>query len=305
MPVPRIRLSPDGPEVSRLVWGAWQALGGDSLPTPKALAGMIEACLASGVTTFDHAAIYGGYRTEAFFGEALKEWRGQRETIEIVTKCGISAPTGTWPHASVKHYNTSAAHIAESLDRSLSMLGVGYVDLLLIHRADPFMDADDTARGLEAALASGKARHVGVSNFSPAQFALLQSRLRTPLVTNQIQFSLLHTAPLFDGTLDQAQELRRTPMVWSPLGKGRLFDPKDQAAAGLRAVLKTAGAALGTDDIAALALAWLLAHPSRPVPILGTNRTERLPALARAADLGMDRQTWFALLEAARGEPVP
>lgn len=304
MTVSRLKLHADGPEFSRLIWGAWQALGSETLGTPHALAGMIDACLAQGITTFDNAAVYGGYKTEEFFGRGLKEWGGDRSKIEIVTKCGISAPTDNWPHARVKHYDTSATHIAESLDRSLKMLGVEYVDLLLIHRADPFMDADDTARGLAAAIKSGKARHIGVSNFAPSQFELLQSRLSVPLVTNQIQFSLLHTDPLYDGTLDQAQKLRRAPMIWSPLGKGRLFAEADAQAMRVRQALATLAGTYDC-DIAALALSWLLAHPARPVTIIGTNKPERIAALALSDRVKLDRQDWFALLEAARGEPVP
>ena len=300
----RLRLCEGGPEVSRLIWGAWKAWNSETLSAPKALAGMIDACLAQGITTFDHAAVYGGYRMEELFGRALAEWKGDRAAIEIVTKCGIQAVSPQMPDTRAKHYDTSASHIAASLDRSLKMLGVEYVDLLLIHRPDPFMDADDAARGLEAALASGKARHVGVSNFSPSQFSLLQSRLSAPLVTNQIQFSLLHVDPLFDGTFDQAQELRRAPMVWSPLGGGRLFSDADPQGARVKATLTDLAATYECEP-AALALAWLLAHPARPAPILGTNRPDRLGAMARSEAIKLDRQDWFALLEAARGVPVP
>lgn len=300
----RLKLAADGPEFSRLVWGAWQALGSTALASPKGLAGMIDACLEAGITTFDQAAVYGRYQTEAHFGAGLKAWGGDRTKLEIVTKCGILVPNGGWPHARTKHYDTTAAHITESLDRSLQALGVEYVDLLLIHRPDPFMDADDTARGLEVAVKAGKARHVGVSNFSPGQFSLLQSRLSVPLVTNQVQCSLLHAEPLFDGTFDQAQELRRAPMVWSPLGKGRLFTGEDAQAVAVR----TALAALGETydcDIAGVALAWLMAHPVQALPILGTTQPARIAPLARAAGLRLARQDWFALLEAARGAPVP
>lgn len=300
----RQKLAENGPDFSRLAWGAWQALGNEALATPQALAGMIDACLAEGVTTFDHAAVYGRYQTEEHFGRALRQWKGDRSALQIVTKCGIVMPSGGWPHARVKHYDTSAAHIAASLDRSLKMLGVDHVDLLLIHRPDPFMDADDTARGLADAVRSGKAAHVGVSNFSPSQFTLLQSRLSVPLVTNQIQFSLLHSEPLFDGTLDQAQELRRAPMVWSPLGKGRLFSESDAEAARVRHAAATLADRYGC-DIAGVALAWLIAHPARPLPILGSTRPERIRRLARAATLQLDRQDWFTLLEAARGAPAP
>lgn len=305
MTVTRHTLHPEGPTLSRLVWGAWRALDGEATRTPRGLAGVIEACLDLGITSFDHADIYGGYGVESLFGEALQAWRGERERIEIVTKCGIALVKPARPDHRVKHYDTSGEHIRRSVDASLKALRTDYVDLLLLHRPDPLMDAEETARALEALVAAGKVRHLGVSNHTPAQADLLQARLGLPLVTNQIEASVLHTAPLADGTFDHAQARRMSPMIWSPLGGGRLFTGEDPQALRLRASLEAAAARLGADGIGPVALAWLLRHPSGPVPVVGSSQPARLKALAAAERLDMDRQTWFEILEASTGRPVP
>ena len=299
----RRRIHPQGPEFSRIIAGAWRFQRGGETSTPEALARFIAACVDCGVTSFDHAAVYGGYQTEALFGAALKLWKGRRDAIEIITKCSICGINPAWPDTFVKHYDSSAAHIRASLDRSLRELGTDYVDLLLIHRPDPLMDAGDCARGLEEAVKSGKARAAGVSNHAPGQFALLQSRLAIPLVTNQIEFSALSPGALFDGTLDQAQQLRASPMAWSPLGGGGLFTDAP-AAARLRAALLSAAGRRGGADIAVAALAWLLMHPSRPFPVLGTAKIARIREAVSAEVLPLTRQDWFAILEAGRGAPL-
>lgn len=301
MTVGRQRLHPDGPELSRLVWGAWRALKSAETDTPEKLARLIEGCLELGITSFDHADVYGGYRTEALFGAALREWGGDRGRIELVTKCGIGLVGPARPAHRVKHYDSSAAHISSSLEASLRLLGTDHVDLLLLHRPDPLMDADATAEALARLVQEGKTRAVGVSNHTPAQIELLQSRLPLPLVTNQIELSVLHTAPLLDGTLDHAQRRRMAPMAWSPLGGGSLFDA-DRAQVGEVIARLAREHAVETG---AIALAWLLRLPSRPLPVLGTTRLDRLRALARAEDVVLDRQDWFELYEASLGHAVP
>jgi predicted oxidoreductase len=304
MNLSRQRLHPDGPELSRLVWGAWRSLGNPETDTPTKLARLIEGCLELGITSFDHADIYGGYRAEALFGQALREWRGDRARIELVTKCGIALVGPERPGHRVHHYDTSAAHIRHALEASLRLLGTDHVDLLLLHRPDPLMDADETARALEHLVRAGKTRAVGVSNHSPAQLDLLQARLPFPLVTNQVELSLLHTAPLIDGTLDQAQSLRMAPMVWSPLGGGRLFDQATPQAQRVGPVLGRIAARHGVGP-ACLALAWLLRLPSRPLPVIGSGRLDRLRDLAMAERVELDRQSWFELYEASLGHEVP
>ena len=223
MTVSRQHLHSGGPELSRFVWGAWRSIASEATATPAKLARLIDGCLELGITSFDHADIYGGYQAEAHFGAALREWRGDRTHIQLVTKCDIALVNAARPAHRVHHYDTSATHIRHALEASLRQLGTDHVDLLLLHRPDPLLDADETAAALEEVVRAGKALYVGVSNHTPTQIDLLQSRLAIPLVTNQIELSLIHTAPLFDGTLDHAQQHRAAPMAWSPLGGGGLF----------------------------------------------------------------------------------
>ena len=213
MPVSRIQLSPDGPSFSRFVMGYWRLM--DWGLSTNALVDFIQAGIELGITTVDHADIYGSYRVEARFGEALARAPDVREQIEIVTKCGIALVDPERPHHCIKHYDTSAAHIQASVERSLRNLHTDYVDLLLIHRPDPLMDADQVAEAFVTLQAAGKVRHFGVSNFSPRQLELLQSRLPFPLVTNQLELSPYNLAPLWNGALDQCQQRRIAPMAWS------------------------------------------------------------------------------------------
>jgi predicted oxidoreductase len=268
------------------------------------LIGWINTCIDLGMTSFDHADIYGSYQIEAAFGEALAASPGLRDRIEIVTKCGIALLSPQRPSHTVHHYNTTCQHIIASAEQSLRNFQTDRLDLLLIHRPDPLMDADEVAAALNELLNSGKVRAVGVSNFTPFQWDLLQSRLDTPLVTNQVELSLTFLDTLHDGTLDQAQQLRRPPMIWSPLAGGRLFSQDDARSARVRAVLERIAAAHGhAPDV--IALAWVLAHPSRPLPVLGTGNLDRVRAAAEALQVRLDRQEWFALWEASAGHEVP
>jgi predicted oxidoreductase len=301
---PRVALTPDL-SLSRLVFGTWRLLKGGERPDPAAVARLIDAALDHGMTSFDHADIYGNYEVEALFGEGLKRWGGRRERIELITKCDIMLKSANRPQNRLKHYDTSAAHIAASIDRSLQNFGTDHLDLLLIHRPDPLMDADETAGALEKAVKAGKVRAVGVSNVTPSQFDLLASRLSVPLAANQIEMSVLETSALFDGRLDHAQRLRYAPMAWSPLGGGALFNGGGAREERVRAALSAVAAMAGAVDISAVAIAWLLRHPSGIVPVVGTTRPERLAGLASALSVEIERQDWFAILEASMGQPMP
>jgi len=295
----RATLTPDF-SLSRVVYGMWR-LGDDDDTSPAHVQAKIEACLEQGITSFDQADIYGGYTAEAIFGNALRAAPHLRDRMEIVTKCGIVAPAGRHADARVKHYDTSAAHVSASVDRSLSDMGVDRIDLLLIHRPDPLMDHAETGGALDAMVASGKVRHVGVSNFKPHDWTLLQSAMDTPLVTNQIEISLLHTDPFTNGDIAFLQERGVAPMAWSPLGGGALFAPENE---GLAATLAEIGGRAGV-DAAAVAVAWLLHHPAGIVPVMGTNSLSRIATLADACKLRLDRQDWFALYTEATGHEVP
>lgn len=183
--VQRITIAPQGPEFSRLVMGYWRLMEWNM--SPRQLASFIEEHVELGITTADHADIYGGYACEAAFGEAMRLVPHLRGKMEIVTKCGIA--TTAKPENAIGHYITDRDYIISSAESSLKKLATDYIDLLLIHRPDPLMDADEVAEAFTALHHSGKVRHFGVSNFTPAQFALLQSRLPFTLATNQVELS--------------------------------------------------------------------------------------------------------------------
>jgi predicted oxidoreductase len=285
---------------SRLILGVWR-IGQWGL-SPAELVALIEGCLELGIDTFDLADIYHGRQCEPMFGAALRASPALKSRLKLISKCGIALVTPERPLHRVQHYNTSRGHIVASAEHSLEVLGVERLDLLLIHRPDPLMDADEVAEAFSDLERAGKVAAFGVSNFLPHQFDLLQSRLNTPLRTNQVEVSLLQTETLFDGTLDQAQRLRIGPQAWSPLGGGRLSTlPADSA---LGAALARLGQRLNATP-EQLAIAWLLHHPARIHPILGSGHLARLRLLAEAENILLERQDWFELLEAARGHKVP
>ena len=294
----RISLSPEL-ELSRIVYGMWR-LADDTDLSPAHVQAKVEACLEQGITTMDQADIYGGYRAEAILGAALKSAPGLRDRIEIVSKCGIVAPFGRHSTVRIKHYDTSADHIHTSVETSLRDLGTDYLDLLLIHRPDPLLDPDETGAALDALVQSGKVRAVGVSNFRPWDFSLLQSSMESTLVTNQIEISLLAAAAFTDGDLAFLQERVIPPMGWSPLGGGALLSGRHPE---LLAALQRIGAEHGVEP-GAVAVAWLLRHPAKILPILGTNDLQRIRSLAAASEVVLDRQTWFELYTLALGQEV-
>ncbi len=298
----RIQLTDGGPTFSRVVAGA-MSLSASGMNT-AAILDFIHQCLDAGVTTFDHADIYGNYTCEELFGRALAAEPSLRARLELVSKCGIQLVSPHRPETRVKHYDTSRTHIVESAERSLRNLHTDALDLLLIHRPDPLLDADEVAEAFAALRASGKVRHFGVSNFLPWQFELLQSRLDFPLVTNQLEFSVLHLDPLHDGTLDQLQQRRAAPMAWSPVAGGRLFRGDDERSRRVRDALDEVGREVGAAaDV--VALAWLMRHPTRPLPVMGTSKIERLRAAVAAERITLDRQQWFAIWRASAGRDVP
>lgn len=297
----RINLT-DNLTLSRLVYGMWR-LGDDADTGPAHVQAKVEACLAQGITTMDQADIYGGYEAEAILGAAFRADPGLRDKVELVTKCDIVAPVGKYASARVKHYDTSAQHIRASVEASLTHMATDRIDLLLIHRPDPMMDHFETGAALDALVAEGKVRAVGVSNFRPWDWDLLQSAMTTPLCTNQLEMSLIARDAFTNGDLAHLQRLGVAPMAWSPLGGGALFGEEGEAMR-LRPHLERHATAqdVGTD---AVAIAWLLAHPARILPVLGTNSLERIARIADAARVTLSREDWFELWTAAAGQEVP
>lgn len=281
-------LHPSGPSLSRIVAGAWRWNNVD-------VAKLIETSLEVGITSFDHADIYGDYENEKVFGDALKKVTVTRQNLQLITKCGIRLMSSKQPGTSVKHYDTSKQHIFTSVENSLRNLGTDYLDLLLIHRPDPLMDCEEVAEAFSLLKQNGKVLHFGVSNFTPTQFEMLQGYLPFPLMTNQIEISLAKLDSLTDGTLDVLTKHRASPMAWSPLGGGKLIGSNVSLWAKKEKYRATE---------TQLSLAWLLRHPSKMFPVIGTTQTDRIIESAKAMEIQLDRQDWFEMLKTATGKDV-
>ena len=298
------QLHPEGPTFSRIVsgvmtWGVW----GKNYNTQEIL-GLIEGALDLGITTFDHADIYGHFTTEAAFGEALKLRPELRQKMQLVTKCGIKLVTPNRPNTKLNHYNTSAEHIIASVDRSLQNLATDYIDLLLIHRPSPLMDPDIVDSAFKELKRAGKVLHFGVSNFTPSQMGLFESRF--PIMTNQVEASILHLDPFLDGTLDYCLAAGFKPMIWSPLGGSKLFGAEgDERVDRIKAKATELGDRHGGKSMDQILLAWLLKHPAQLVPVLGTGQLERLAAATEALEIDLSTEEWFELWVASMGEDVP
>ena len=284
--------------LSRIVYGMWR-LGDDENTSPEHVRAKIDASLDQGITSFDQADIYGGYEAEEILGNALSG-SALRNKMEIVTKCDIIAPVGRYADARVKYYDTSRAHIMASVDHSLRLMGIDHIDLLLIHRPDPLMDHHETGAALDEVIASGKVRSVGVSNFRPYDWELLQSAMKNQLMTNQIELSVLAHDSFVNGDVAFHQRIGTPLMAWSPLAGGALFSGDHPDV--MNALSKVASE--NNVDETAVAIAWLLAHPSRILPVLGTNSLERIKGMSAALDVKMDRQTWYEIYTAALGREV-
>jgi len=301
--LPRVQLSPTGPEFSRIVYGTWRLL--DAAAEPAPLAERLQRCVDLGVTTIDTAEIYGMYMVERALGSAFAHDKSLRAKLEIVTKAGIYIPNAFHPERKVSFYNATAARLIKSTEKSLTLMGIDHIDLLLVHRPDWLTSADDTAEGLNRLIKDGKIRAAGVSNYNVHQFELLNSRMDQPLATNQIEFSLLHLDPLFDGTADQCQRHRIRPMAWSPLGQGRLMRTDDEAAVRVQTLCAELAPKYHGATVDQLAYAWIMAHPSQPVPIVGSNKIERIESAVGAAKIALEREDWYALWTAAQGRSIP
>ncbi len=296
---------------SRLAYGCWRiATQGDAASDYATAKAAVFAAVDAGYTLFDHADIYCDGEAERVFGRILKENPSLRAKMTIATKGGIRFKNR--PVGAPVRYDFSRAHLLAQCELSLKQLGVETIDLLHLHRPDYLMDAAEVAGVFTELRQSGKVREFGVSNFSPSQFSLLQNALSFPLVTNQVEVSLVQLYALHDGTLDQCQEKRVTPLAWSPLGAGLLgsggvdllpgqrhYDPAPVLAV-LDRIAQERGVAREL-----IALAWILKHPARIVPIIGTTQPEQIKQLAVAAELELTREEWYHLVTAARGAEMP
>ena len=296
----RIKISKNGPEFSRIISGFWKLGAGNAELSFSDREKLIEEALECGITTFDHADIYGNYSIEAEFGEVLKKKSSLRNKMEIVTKCGIRMMSDKKPEHFVPSYDAGKEHIIKSVENSLRNLNTDYIDVLLIHRPSPLMNPHEIAETFTALRKSGKVKHFGVSNFSPSQFEMLNSQFE--LVTNQVELSVFKRDFFLDGTLDQCITKEFSPMAWSPMGGGTIFSESDRTdEQNVKKLAQELGKKYNA-DLDQLLTAFLLKHPANILPVLGTSKPERLKKGVEALDIELTTMDWFALWQAAGGE---
>jgi len=277
-----------------MTWGTW----GSRFSTHQMQA-LMEEAVALGIHTFDHADIYGGYTTEAEFGKAFQESSIDREAVHFITKCGIQMPCEARP-LPIKHYDYSTTHIRMSVENSLRNLRTDYIDLLLLHRPSPLMDAEIIAEEIQKLQSEGKIKQLGVSNFTCSQIELLQKEVS--LTWNQLECSLSHEQPLFDGTLDFMKVHDIGAMAWSPLGI--YFKENTPQKERVKQVLIPLCEKYNCEEDQLL-LAWLLYHPASIYPVVGTTSAARLQKSMEATKINLELPDWFLLLEASMGKPLP
>ena len=277
-------------------WGVW----GANFSTAQ-YRQMIEACLQYGINVFDHADIYGDYTTEAEFGDALKENPALRQHLKLISKCGIQMLAANRPQHSIKSYNTSKEHIIGSVEQSLQNFGTDYLDVLLIHRPDPLLDPSEVAEAIEQLKQQGKILAFGVSNFLPHQTDLLAAY--TLIEYNQVEISIIKQDVFSDGTLENCMKHKIIPMAWAPLGGGLFTDDSHPRFRSITATATELAEKYNT-GLNEILLAWLHTHPSGIQSIIGTTKIERLLQAKVATSIRLEREDWFALLLAAKGEDV-
>ncbi|PJG82531.1 aldo/keto reductase [Caviibacterium pharyngocola] len=285
---------------SRIIQGFWRLKNWQK--TPQELLTFVKQGLEYGIDTLDHAACYDGFKSEAEFGRALALDKSLREQLTLITKCGILYPNSELPDIQSHYYDNSYQHIIWSAERSLQKLQCEYLDVLLIHRLSPCADPEQIALAFEHLHQAGKVRHFGVSNYTAAKFSMLQSYVNQPLITNQIEISPLHLTPFDNGTLDFLLEKRIKPMAWSPLAGGKLFAENGHRVAE---ILRKIGEKKGETRLDTLAYAWLLSHPAKIMPIVGSGQIERVKSAVDALTISFSEEEWIAVYVASQGHDIP
>jgi predicted oxidoreductase len=290
-------------EISRLVLGMWRLL--DWNKTHQELLSFIKEAVETGVTTFDHADIYGNHECEAAFGKVMKNESSLRDQMQLVTKCGIKLNTDKFPERKVKYYDYSASYIVYQVEQSLKNLQTDYIDVLLLHRPSPFFNPEEVAKAFDQLKSSGKVNHFGVSNFLPLQLESLQAYVEQPLVTNQIEISAYSLEHFENQNLDYLISKKIRPMAWSPLAGGELLTPKTQKGTRLLQAVKIVAQELGVSQTEQILYQWLLMHPSGIIPVLGTGKIQRIKTAVDSFHIKMSLEQWFQIYIASMGKELP
>ena len=288
--------------LSRIVHGHWRLV--DWKLSKQELLNLTEQCVELGVTSFDHADIYGNYVCEGLFGEALNLKPDLRSDIQIISKCGIKLATDRYPERKLKTYDYSYKHIVDSVENSLRNLKTDYLDLLLLHRPSPFFAPTEVAKAFSDLKRAGKVLHFGVSNFSPDQYEMLNSYTEEKLVTNQVEISPACLENFENGNIDSFLKERIKPMAWSPLAGGRLFSPKTDREKHIAKTLSDIANELDLNNIDQVIYAWLLKHPVEILPIVGSSKIERIRSAVDALNVDMSHEQWFRIY-ASTGIEMP
>jgi predicted oxidoreductase len=294
----KIYLSDSGPKVSPAIYGfyRWTTEAPD---TQASMEKIVNLCLELGINTFDHADIYGDYQCEEIFGRLISAKSFKREDIVLFTKCGLRLPNVNQPGVRVKHYDTSREHILASVDNSLRKLKTDYIDIFLLDHLDPLSSLEETALTLSQLKDSGKVKNIGVTNFSVFQHQLLASYLRVPIVTNHIELNLLNTSALDNGQVDYIKQRYMRPLASAPLAGGRIATGTDGDAIRVRRKLVDIAKKYDA-DIESIAVAWLVKFGA--LPLIGTTSEQRIRNIVNAFSIELDRQDWYELYAASKGE---
>ena len=289
--------------LSRIVHG--QMRMGDWKMSTRELSVFMEELVELGVTSFDHADIYGNYSCEAMLGEILNLNKGLRNKIEIITKCGIKLVSDKFPERKIKHYDYSYEHIVTSVNNSLKNLQTDHIDLLLLHRPAPFFDPEVAAKAFSVLKKEGKVLHFGVSNFTPGQYEMLKKFTEEKLVTNQVEISPYCLEHFENGNMDFFLKENIKPMAWSPLAAGKLLNPHDEKGPRILRALLQVSEELNIVPVDKVIYAWLLKHPVSMMPVVGTGKIERIKSAVNALDIDMTLEQWYKIYIAALGKELP
>lgn len=290
-------------EISKIVHGHWRL--NDWNLSNQELLSLIEHTIELGITTFDHADIYGDYSCEELFGNALRLNRKLRKNIQIITKCGIKPKSKKHPELKIKYYDYSFDHIVNSVNSSLNNFGTDYIDLLLLHRPAPFFNPEEVAKAFSYLKESGKVLQFGVSNFNSLQFEMLNSYLDTKLVTNQVEISPYYLDNFENGNIDYFLKEKIKPMAWSPLAGGKINNPSDEKGQRLYKVLSEIAEELNVDNIDQIVYSWLLNHPAQIIPVIGTGKIERIKNAIEALNIKLSLEQWYRIYNTSTGNELP